>query len=190
MNASIERFIGRTLRWVRAGDRRLAWNDPRVAAAPANIRLSSPAFGDGGAMPERCAGEGVGPNFSPALEWANLPAGAAELVLIVQDPDAPTPRPIVHLIAAIPARISNVAEGALTPASGGVLKFGVGSFGRIGYAGPRPVRGHGPHRYLFQLFAVGRAVAFDPAPKLDAAMNRIAGTILARGLLTGTFERY
>jgi Raf kinase inhibitor-like YbhB/YbcL family protein len=189
LNAGVERRIGRALRSIRAGDRRLAWNDPRVATVPASIRLSSPAFADGGAMPERCAGEGVGPNISPALEWSGLPAGAVDLVLIVQDPDAPTPRPIVHLIAEIPPDVSNIAEGVLTPAHGGAISFGAGSFGRIGYAGPRPVRGHGPHRYLFQIFALNRRVAFDPAPKLDTVMVQIAGSVLARGLLTGTFER-
>ncbi len=189
MNAGVERFVGWALRSVRAGDRRLAWNDPRVATAPISIRLVSSAFADGGVMPERCAGEGIGPNLSPALEWSNLPAGIVDLVLIVQDPDAPTPRPIVHLIAMIPAGIPNIAEGASTPASSPALRFGVGSFGRIGYAGPRPVRGHGPHRYLFQLFAVGQTVMFERAPRFDALMNRIAGSVLARGLLTGTFER-
>lgn len=189
MNAGVERFIGRVLRPARAGDRRLAWNDPRLAAAPASIRLTSPAFADGGAMPERCAGKGVGLDLSPPLAWSNLPDGTAALILIVQDPDAPTPRPVVHLVAALPADRSSVAEGVLTPQHGGGIGFGVGAFGRIGYAGPRPVRGHGPHRYLFQLFALDRPVAFEPAPKFGAVMDRIAGSVVARGLLTGIFER-
>lgn len=189
MNAGLERLIGRALRSVRAGDRRLAWNDPRLAGVADGIRLTSSAFVDGGAMPERSAGEGVGTNRSPPLQWANLPEGAAQLVLILQDPDAPTPRPVVHLIAAIPPREAAVAEGALTPSAGSAIKFGTGSFGRVGYAGPRPVRGHGPHRYLFQLFALGRAVAFEPAPGLEAVIVRMAPVALARGRLTGTFER-
>ena len=95
---SIESTLGRLLRRVRAGDRRLVWNDPRLDA-PATLRLSSPAFGDGELMPPRSAGAGVGDNVSPALEWTGVPAGAAELAIIMQDPDAPLPRPVTHLIA-------------------------------------------------------------------------------------------
>src|SRR5258708_29089067 len=92
-------MIGRALRLIRAGDKHLAWNDPALAAAPVTIRLTSPAFQDGGAIPIRYAGNGVGENISPALSWSGVPEEAAELVLIMQDPHAPLPRPVVNLIA-------------------------------------------------------------------------------------------
>jgi phosphatidylethanolamine-binding protein (PEBP) family uncharacterized protein len=84
----------------------------------------------------------------------------SEVVLIMQDPDAPLPRPVVHLIATgIPPECSSLSEGALSPAASRTINFGRGSFGRIGYAGPRPVRGHGVHRYLFQIFALAERLA-------------------------------
>ena len=72
---------------------------PGIAAAPETLRLASPAFPDQTPMPERFGGPGFGADVSPPLTWAYLPAGTAELVLVMQEPHAPLPRPVVHLIA-------------------------------------------------------------------------------------------
>lgn len=190
MSALLERLLGRALRRVRAGDRHLIWNDPRIGDAPASIRLTSPTFANGAAMPTRNAGEGVGDNLSPPLDWSEIPEGAAELVLIVQDPDAPLVRPVVHLIAReIAPDRRGVPEGALSPGQGDAIAFGRGFLGRIGYAGPRPVRGHGPHRYVFQLFAVARRLPLAGAPDLSQVSAAMAGSVLARGKLVGIYER-
>ncbi len=186
---SIESVLGRLLRPVRAGDHRLVWNDPRLAA-PATLRLSSPAFDDGGPMPPRTAGAGVGENVSPALEWTGAPAEAAELALVLQDPDAPLPRPVTHLIAyGVDPNSRGAPEGAFEAGRVGAIRLGRGSFGRVGYQGPRPVAGHGPHRYVFQIFAVARPLNFGSPPDLTAITAAMAGMVLARGLLTGRYER-
>jgi Raf kinase inhibitor-like YbhB/YbcL family protein len=191
MNPAIERTIGRWLSSVRAGDRHLAWNDPAVNGAPDTIGLASSAFADGAAMPRRYAGAGVGENMSPPLHWSNAPPGTKELVLIVQDPDAPMPRPIVHLVATgISPESTSLPEGALSPRQGSAIKLGRGSLGQIGYVGPRPVRGHGPHRYIFQIFALSRNLALPEKPKLRAVMSAMSGTVLTRGKLVGTFEQH
>ena len=138
---SIESVLGRLLRAVRPGDRRLVWNDPRLDA-PVTLHLASPAFADGGSMPPRSAGAGVGDNTSPALDWTGVPAEAAELALILQDPDAPLPRPVTHLIAyGIDPSDRGAAEGALEAGRESSIRLGRGSFGRVGYQGPRPVAG-------------------------------------------------
>ena len=95
---SLKSALGSLMRPIRAGESHLVWNDPRLAA-PRLFALSSPAFADGGMMPRRSAGSGVGDDLSPPLDWTGVPRGAEELVLIVQDPDAPLPRPVTHLIA-------------------------------------------------------------------------------------------
>ncbi|MEI9916289.1 MAG: hypothetical protein WDN29_11290 [Methylovirgula sp.] len=92
MNPKFERAIGKLLRGVRA-EKYLALNDPRFTMTPVSISLTSSAFVEGGAMPKRYAGQGVGENLSPPLGWADLPAATRELVLIMQDPDAPLPSP-------------------------------------------------------------------------------------------------
>jgi Raf kinase inhibitor-like YbhB/YbcL family protein len=141
-------------------------------------------------MPARCAGWGVGENISPALEWSGVPVATQELVIIMEDPDAPLPRPVVHMIAlGIASGRMAFSEGALSQGASGDVSFGVGSFNRRGYHGPRPVPGHGPHRYLLQMLALGQPLSFQEPPKLDAVLAAADGNVLARGQIVGLFER-
>jgi Raf kinase inhibitor-like YbhB/YbcL family protein len=190
MSPATERLLGRLFRGIRAGDRHLAWNDARLGDAPITLRLTSPAFTDGAAMPTRQAGDGVGDNLSPPLAWSESPGGTAELVLIMQDPDVPLFRPVTHLIVhAIAPERRALSEGALAPGADGSIRLGRGFLGRVGYAGARPVRGHGPHRYVFQLFALGRKLSLEGEPDLATLTAAMAGTVLARGKLIGLYER-
>jgi Raf kinase inhibitor-like YbhB/YbcL family protein len=189
LSALLERVVGRWLRSRRAGDRHLFWHDRRLGNPPDTIRLTSPAFDEDEVMPQRYAGHGVGENVSPPLAWSVLPYGTAELVLVMQDPDVPLPRPVTHLLViGIPPSQTGFAEGGLEAGAAGV-RFGRGAFGRIGYEGPRPVRGHGRHRYVFQIFALSRPLRVDGVPDLRAVTKAMAGSVLARGRLIGTYER-
>jgi Raf kinase inhibitor-like YbhB/YbcL family protein len=180
-------LLGRLLRNRRAGEPKLAWNQPGLDA-PDTITLRSAAFGEGSEMPDSAAGEGVGSNISPPLAWHGLPDQVAELVLIVEDPDAPLPRPVVHLaLAGIPPELRGFAEGDLN--AGGPYGSGRGSFNRTGYAGPRPVPGHGVHRYVFQLYALSRPLGLPPGAKPNSIVAAMNGAVLARGRLDGTYER-
>jgi phosphatidylethanolamine-binding protein (PEBP) family uncharacterized protein len=58
----------------------------------------------------------------------------------------------------------------------------------FGDAGPRPIRGHGPHHYRFLVFALDQRVPDDVADH-GALLSAIAGHVLARGVLTGTYAR-
>lgn len=186
---TVARILGRALSGIRAGECRLAWNNDAFAHASDCISLASPAFGPNGLMPVRFAGQGVGDNISPPLTWTGVPEAAAELVLILEDPDAPLPRPVVHLIAArLSPRWPGLAEGALSGPPGQVIRFGRGSFGRYGYAGPRPLPGHGPHRYVFQLAALRQPLPSRALTSVDAVLSALKGCVLARGRLTGTYE--
>ena len=187
MTASI---LGRLLRGIRAGDRHLARNHPALKAASDTIRLRSETFGADGPIPVRCAGHGVGQNISPQLAWSGVPDATEELILIMEDSDAPLPRPVVHLMAlGISPSQTSFAEGALSKGASVSVRFGVGSFGRQGYQGPRPVPGHGPHRYRFQVTALKTPLRFDQPPKLEAALAQANGNVLAWGQLIGLFER-
>ncbi|MEI9916696.1 MAG: hypothetical protein WDN29_13880 [Methylovirgula sp.] len=42
---------------------------------------------------------------------------------------------------------------------------------------------------MFQLFALSRSLVLPPQPKLDLVLSGIADTLLARGVLVGTYER-
>ena len=190
MPLSIERLLGHLLRSQRGRDRSLAMNDPRMAAAPPSLHLSSTAFSDGGPMPARQAAAGIGDELSPPLAWSGLPEGTRELVLVVQDPDAPLPRAIVHCIATgIDPASGGLAEGVLKPGrTPPGVQLGRGSFGAIGYQGARPILGHGAHRYLFQLFALAGPVGIEK-PNLATLLTAMEGRVLATGHLVGTYER-
>jgi phosphatidylethanolamine-binding protein (PEBP) family uncharacterized protein len=49
--------------------------------------------------------------------------------------------------------------------------------------------GHGPHLYVFQLFALNRKLEFDGHPGRQVFLEAIKGHVLAKGLLVGTYER-
>jgi Raf kinase inhibitor-like YbhB/YbcL family protein len=180
--------LGHALRNIRAGEKHLAWNADGLDAA-AVLGLTSPDFAAEGLMSKVHAGKGVGEDVSPALRWDDLSGEAKGLVLIVEDVDAPTPRPIVHLAAEFALDRQGVERGELgaeTKAHGVTLHKG--SLG-IGYRGPRPVPNHGPHRYVFQLFALDVPLGL-PAPATQGRIrSAMAGHVIARGRLDGLYVR-
>lgn len=179
-------MIGKLLRNVRAGEHRSPLAGPGFAA-PYDITITSTAFGDGGTMPRTSAGKGVGDNTSPQLNWAALPPLTRQMALIIDDVDVPLPRPLLHTVALIEPGVQNVDTGALQPNTAGI-RFIPGSLGHRGYAGPRPIPDHGPHRYRFHLFALDEPMP-DSVTTAKALLKQMAGHVLARGVLTGTYER-
>ncbi|WAC93206.1 YbhB/YbcL family Raf kinase inhibitor-like protein [Mycobacterium sp. Aquia_213] len=179
-------LLGRLLRGVRAGAQR----GPLSGAdfdAPESITVTSAAFADGAAMPSSSAGKGVGDNTSPHLRWEGVPPQTRQTVLIIDDVDVPLPRPLLHTVAVIEPTVDHVAAGALRPSTPGI-RFIRADLGHRGYAGPRPIPGHGPHRYRFHVFAIDTPVPEDVATA-KALLAAMAGHVLARGTLTGTYER-
>ena len=181
--------IGVALRNRRAGHHTLVWARPDLRA-PENFALTSPAFDHGASIPEKHRGRLLRPNISPALDWTRPPAGTVELVLIVQDPDVPVGKPATHALTLgiDPAR-SGIPENALadpSPVPG--IRHGKGALGRRGWAGPMPPRSHGPHAYVFQLFALDQVTGLPAGSTLDEVITAIAGHVIARARLDGTYE--
>jgi phosphatidylethanolamine-binding protein (PEBP) family uncharacterized protein len=70
------------------------------------------------------------------------------------------------------------------------IRFLPASFGHTGYAGPRPIPGHGPHHYGFYLYSLSRAIQPDHSPKsIRKLFSEVAGHITARARLVGTYEQ-
>ena len=179
-------LLGKLFRRARAG----AHRSPLAAsgfAAPESITVTSSAFTDGGAMPQSSAGKGVGDNTSPPLRWDGLPPDTRQVVLIIDDVDVPLPRPLLHTVAVIEPTVDGVAAGSLQPGTTG-MRFIRADLGHHGYAGPRPIAGHGPHHYRFQVFAVDEPIA-DSITSSKTLLAAMSGHVLARGVLTGTYER-
>lgn len=189
--------LGKMLRGRRAGQARLACNAPNLARSdmPA-MTVTSPDFENGATIPLVHVAKRVGgKELSPALTWSGVPECTAQLLLVVEDPDAPTPKPFVHCVALIDPSVTSIPQGGLTPAAAprGVHVLRP-SMGGPGYLGPAPIKGHGPHRYVFQIFALGEPVAAGASgARLETAKPRdviaAASKPLARGRLDGFYER-
>ena len=59
--------------------------------ALSDMQLSSPAFGQGEAIPHKHTGEGE--DVSPELAWRGAPDGVESFAVICHDPDAPLVSP-------------------------------------------------------------------------------------------------
>lgn len=146
------------------------------------MQLESPAFARGAPIPTRYTGEGA--NLSPPLSWNGVPTGTREFAIICTDPDAPGPRPWVHWVA---CKISPVRRELLEGVQEGIVQ-GKNDFGRFGYGGPIPPRGHGAHRYHFRIYALDKPMEARPGITRDEALQAMQGHILAEGELVGTYE--
>ncbi|HTR91278.1 MAG TPA: hypothetical protein VMI73_06025 [Trebonia sp.] len=56
-----------------------------------------------------------GREVSPPLSWSAAPEGTAELLLVMEDPDAPMGKPFVHCVARIGPALQALPAGALNP---------------------------------------------------------------------------
>ncbi|MHB1521908.1 MAG: YbhB/YbcL family Raf kinase inhibitor-like protein [Ferrimicrobium sp.] len=172
----------------RSGETRSIWNHPSLLA-PELISMTSTDFAPGGAIPLIHSGTGVGDNQSPQLAWTGVPPVAEQLLLIIEDTDAPLPRPIIHTIALLGSAHSSLPTGGLSSATASLI-FMPASLRRRGYQGPRPLPGHGPHHYGFNLFALATEVVRpDRIRNWHQLINTLDGLVLARGRLIGLQER-
>lgn len=158
------------------------------------INLISPSFIANSAMPQEYAyTECGGANQSPELRWDTLPENAQSIVLIVDDPDAPSaknPRtnPWVHwLVYDLPATTQKLENSAAIEKLGG--KEGKNDFGNNQYDGPCPPKNSGTHRYFFKLFALDiPTLQLNAGASKNKILQEIEGHILAQGTLIGTYE--
>ncbi len=192
-------LLGRLLKDRRARDAHSAWNRPNLQG-PELLVVTSRHFDEGAEIPRDHVGRRVGgKNLSPGLTWSPPPAETAQLVLVVEDLDVPLSKPAVHCLALIdPLRLDSpnqLPPGALSRRERApgvrILRSTIGR----GYNGPEPIKGHGPHRYTFQLFALLRPTTGTvDGRRLDRARPRaflscLVAPVLARGRLTGVYER-
>ena len=152
------------------------------------LELTSPAFAQGGEIPKRYTCDGD--NVSPPLRWRGTPDDTRSFVLLCNDPDAPGG--IFRHWAAydIPGDWVELAEGYGAETLGDGFKQAINDFGKPGYAGPCPPRGHGPHHYHFRLMALSEPslpVAADAScEEVEALAER---HVFAEAELVGIYQR-
>ena len=144
--------------------------------------LTSPNFEEGDPIPREhtCDGD----DAPPELYWSGVPSGVVELALTCEDPDAPGGTFVHWVTWGI-----DPSSGRLTPETTAELRHGRTGFGRLGYGGPCPPPGHGPHHFQFTLYALSRPVELEPGATIDDLRSAIDGNIRATATLTGIYER-
>ena len=152
-------------------------------APPSPIRLSSPAFAEGGRIPVRFTCDDI--DDSPPLRWSGVPAGTAQLALLLEDPGAPGGTFTHWAVFDIPPTTAAIAQGAIPRGA----RQGTTSFSQSHYGGPCPPHGDAAHRYVFTLYALRAPLSLPqgaPPEDLRAAVTRVT---LAVGRLTATYTR-
>jgi Raf kinase inhibitor-like YbhB/YbcL family protein len=145
--------------------------------------LTSSAFADGQPIPARF--DHAHGDVSPPLSWEGVPEGTTELVLLVDDPDAPIEGSFVHwvLFGLAPTRTGlDEAERAAD------ARHGINGFGQSGYLGPAPPAGHGTHHYVFRLLAIDQPLKLDRQASYAQVEQAASGHIRAEARLIGTYE--
>jgi Raf kinase inhibitor-like YbhB/YbcL family protein len=150
------------------------------------MQMTSKAFDDGGAIPEKHTCDGA--DLSPALEWTSVPDDAMTLALILEDPDTPDGTWVHWVFYNFPAHILEIEEGL--PREGqlenGIMQ-GLNDFKTMGYGGPCPPSG--THRYVFKLFALDKELEIQPGANKRQLLTAMEGHILDRAQFMGTYSK-
>lgn len=148
-----------------------------VTAWGATLKITSPAFQDGGTIPSKYTCDAALP-VNPPLQFSGVPANAKSLVLIVEDVDAPkpfAPDGIANqwLVLDISADEKGIKEG--------------GQSETPGYIPPCPYEG--TQRYYFRLYALDIQLSGVPIGNPLEVKEAIKGHIIDQAELMGTYIR-
>ena len=148
-----------------------------------DFQINSPAFGSLKNIPKHYTGEGD--NVSPPLMWIKPPKNTKEFALICYDPDAPVTYGYTHwVIYGIPSEIDSIKEGEVNKR----FTEGVNSSGELGYTGPAPPPGHGPHHYYFWLYALDETLDLKPGLTRQELLDAIDDHIIVQARHVGIYE--
>ncbi len=146
------------------------------------LQLTSDAFKDGQPIPAQYTCDGGGE--TPTLRWSDPPAATKSFALVVDDPDAPSGTFRHWGVFDIPASARSIGSSERTGIEVG------NDFGKPGYGGPCPPKGHGPHHYHFKLFALDvGSLGLGVQSHVSDVEREAERHALAKGELIGTYER-
>ena len=161
-------------------------SDPDQEGTNMTFQLKSSAFSHGEPIPRvySCDGE----NVSPPLTWTDPPAGSEALVLIMDDPDAPSGDFVHWVLYGLPAEAGSMPQAVAAEENRqDGSRQGNNGRGQIGYTGPCPPGG--THRYFFHLYAVDNQINLAAGEAKQAVLQHIDGHVVATAELMGTFSR-
>lgn len=163
------------------------------------MTLTVEGFPDGGKIPVKYSqfapGVAPGQGTSPAITWANAPAGTQSFFLNMHDMDVArkkTTEDQAHWVVwNIPATATGLTEGQPT---GSQLPDGAYQISATGlmYRGPGAAANGPFHHYVFELFALDTKLDVKPSADAfetrDDVMKAIQGHILAKAVYGGLFR--
>ncbi len=165
------------------------------ANAQAAFTITSPDFKDGERLPVKMAGNNkqnpncVGENVSPALSWANPPAGTKSYALLMFDPEGRPPGGVSHWVAyGIPVSVTGFAQGEVSKQTDKYVG-GKSLMGLPHYFGPCTPPG-APHHYTFTLMATElEPTALQPGMTRDELIKALEGKVKGATGIIGTFSK-
>ncbi|MEM4089936.1 MAG: YbhB/YbcL family Raf kinase inhibitor-like protein [Thermoplasmatales archaeon] len=143
---------------------------------------------DGAEIPTKytCDGE----NTSPRISIAGIPGGTRSLSILVEDPDAPVGLFVHWVLFNLPPSTTEIKSGMdRSRRMPDGTKQGKNDFGRIGYDGPCPPKGHGYHRYYFKLYALNSTISLSGTPVRQDLLKRMEGKIIETAETMGRYRR-
>ena len=170
-----------------------------AARGPA-MTMTIPAFPDGGLIPvkfsQSAEGAAPGEGTSPAISWANPPAGTQSFVLHMHDLDMARNRTTedqAHWVVwNIPATATGLPEGVPRGSQLSDGSYQISATGPV-YRGPGAGATGPLHHYMFELFALDTKL--DVPPTADAFETRanvlkaMQGHVLGKAVYGGLFRR-
>jgi len=176
----------------------------RGAPEPPTLRLklTSPAFTDGGRLPlaHTCYNNGGNAQsppenaVSPPFQWANAPKGTASFALLMNGTDNHPNKGIdMEMFWAlwnIPASATQIPQGVkIGPDLPGGGHQATGQRMIVGYRGPCAPAGVGQLHYMFNLFALDQMLSVPGGATEAEVRKAMDGHILGSSIYVGTLER-
>jgi Raf kinase inhibitor-like YbhB/YbcL family protein len=143
------------------------------------MRISSPAFEDGGTIPEKYTREGG--NKWPTLRFNAVPVGTQSLVLIMDNPDAPQGAFTHWIVYGLSPATCELNENVV-PIN---LHQGRNDYGQDKYSGPKSPCGE--HRYFFRLYALDTQLSLGRGVSRLDLEEAIIGHVIATAECQGHF---
>ncbi len=151
-------------------------------AAITRLDLTSDDFRNGGTIPTKFTCDGA--DQTPTLRWSDPPSGTKSFAFVIDDPDAPSGTFRHWGVFDIPVSARSIGGGTRIGTEVG------NDFGKPGYGGPCPPKGHGAHHYHFKLFALGtERLGLSPRATVADVEQAARAHAIAEGELVGTYER-
>ncbi len=145
------------------------------------MKILSPAFQNNQQIPSKYTCDKA--NINPPLEFSDILQNAKSLVLIVDDPDAPSGTWTHWTLWNIPPTTTKIEEKSVPQEA----VEGVTSFGKPGYGGPCPPSG--THHYFFKLYALDTTISLDSKADVKQLVQTISGHIIQEAQLVGLYSR-